>query len=1002
MAESVTIVTLNQMIDLSLNCNEGIINFQVLHTFLHVVVQQMKLHDVAVEFRGPDSDKIQALISTVKPGSTHLLPKYNVVPEESGKLKKKNGGQKKKASLQDVIIEKERQKLEEKKEKEIRVIERRKDSKEDPDLNPLPLKSPPGSLLGVTPADLQTVVVVESQSTLPQYTVALTKNTFDNLQRDLDTLKLQLKELTELPANMGLIEATRSQSSPILDMFQILHLTKRMDANETALEKIGSLIEDLVKSDKGQIPTTIIEKIQEVRASVDENQKYPTERRRSSLSEVEARLTNLENVVNNLNENVTAIATGVGEYKPQEAILEKIQSPEPSLKHSDNASITKTETSVVKTEGSVAPEGSSVKTPSRKSTIKSQAEPVKIMAPQVVYQSQIQDVDLGEMPPNQALQLIQEEFQNLKNWMTESIQEVDKLKAFAPPAAGEVDSRVVESKFNECSKKIAELNNLYNTQIKLLNEQFNSVQSEMNEVATKLDIILPGGDSTGISAETTMDLANKLTLLEKEMIAISEKAEELQQEKEQRDKQTETIMEQIDILKIVKANREDLEDALGEKADACMINRKVSHDQFDAACDDLYRGIEEALSKLEEQEEMWHQALDSIQREVGNKLDKMEVDPLRDFVNSKLKALQEKFKSLSALKREQEAAGTKTRFLRNVNCISCDKDVIMRKEMDVSLKPKAYAMPANRNMAPYLAYELDQLRKQQKCVPNSKNLNFIESALKTRGNKEKNHLCNRYCGGSHTVTTPQQRVTRLGHFLEQWGPEIAPLQDEYIRGNDNHMYKARDETVFTKKGSKVESGPKGNLRPSTGGAPMMEQEVPQQGRNTFVSAEAHKIVSKEAEEAANKKTHNIGATHIEEVNQAPQQDTRTSTDQRGSHLQVKISIIEEPVLEQKLSQKGSQVGKSVSQLSNEQQRKSQSAEVKTSQLSTEQQRKSQSQSVTAEGKTSQLSNEQQRKSQSQSVTAEGKTSQLSNEQQRSQSASVAQKGSAEAAEKGQE
>ena len=111
---------------------------------------------------------------------------------------------------------------------------------------------------------------------------------------------------------------------------------------------------------------------------------------------------------------------------------------------------------------------------------------------------------------------------------------------------------------------------------------------------------------------------------------------------------------------------------------------------------------------------MWQQALDSIQKEVGNKLDKMEVDPLRDFVNSKLKALQEKFKSLTALKREQEAAGTKTKLLRNVNCISCHKDVVMRREMDQSLKPKAYAMPPSRNMAPYLAYELDQLRKQQK------------------------------------------------------------------------------------------------------------------------------------------------------------------------------------------------------------------------------------------------------------------------------------------------
>lgn len=44
-----------------------------------------------------------------------------------------------------------------------------------------------------------------------------------------------------------------------------------------------------------------------------------------------------------------------------------------------------------------------------------------------------------------------------------------------------------------------------------------------------------------------------------------------------------------------------MEDALGDKADACVINRKVSHDQFETACDDLSRGIEDALNKLSQQ-----------------------------------------------------------------------------------------------------------------------------------------------------------------------------------------------------------------------------------------------------------------------------------------------------------------------------------------------------------------------------------------------------------------
>lgn len=42
----------------------------------------------------------------------------------------------------------------------------------------------------------------------------------------------------------------------------------------------------------------------------------------------------------------------------------------------------------------------------------------------------------------------------------------------------------------------------------------------------------------------------------------------------------------------------------------------------------------------------------------------MELTPLRDFVNKKLKVLQDKMKALAAIKKDQEAAGTKTKLLR--------------------------------------------------------------------------------------------------------------------------------------------------------------------------------------------------------------------------------------------------------------------------------------------------------------------------------------------------
>lgn len=39
-------------------------------------------------------------------------------------------------------------------------------------------------------------------------------------------------------------------------------------------------------------------------------------------------------------------------------------------------------------------------------------------------------------------------------------------------------------------------------------------------------------------------------------------------------------------------------EAMAEKADLRMLARKVSHDQFETACDDLAKGIELAIGKL--------------------------------------------------------------------------------------------------------------------------------------------------------------------------------------------------------------------------------------------------------------------------------------------------------------------------------------------------------------------------------------------------------------------
>lgn len=64
------------------------------------MVQQLSLTDVAVEFRGEESEKVQHLIKTIKPGAKTVRPTYSVSAATPIPKQKKKGTQKKKASLQ--------------------------------------------------------------------------------------------------------------------------------------------------------------------------------------------------------------------------------------------------------------------------------------------------------------------------------------------------------------------------------------------------------------------------------------------------------------------------------------------------------------------------------------------------------------------------------------------------------------------------------------------------------------------------------------------------------------------------------------------------------------------------------------------------------------------------------------------------------------------------------------------------------------------------------------
>ncbi|XP_022819351.1 uncharacterized protein LOC111351582 isoform X2 [Spodoptera litura] len=413
-----------------------------------------------------------------------------------------------------------------------------------------------------------------------------------------------------------------------------------------------------------------------------------------------------------------------------------------------------------------------------------------------------------------------------------------------PPQMPQIGPEVL-GRINQLEKELKKCCDNIHKSDGMVSDQLTSFQDQLEYMSRQLAGVSGDLGMGKISPELLKDLQGLMQLfqtvqdMQSQLQQVHETALTLAAEKEDRQNHIDALLEQIELLKAIKLDREDMVEALADKADLRMLARKVSHDQFETACDDLSKGLEHALGKLNVQEALWQQALDDIQREIETKLDKMELSPVKEFFNNKLKQLQENLKQMAALRREAEAAGTKKRLLRDVNCISCDAKAVMHMEPPTPLPPRP--LPATLSMKPYLSYELDAIRKAQASSLPQRNMHDWEhidkqtmprQPHKVRSETDK-HLCNRYCGGSHTVTTPAQRVARLGHFIKQWGPEVLPLSSGLAAGDDGRLYK-----ISTTEGANV--GPGGAVEGASTSipkSPIKKPETPKGPKPTVITAE---------------------------------------------------------------------------------------------------------------------------------------------------------------------
>ncbi|KAM9472813.1 uncharacterized protein ACWYII_007990 isoform 3-T3 [Salvelinus alpinus] len=306
-----------------------------------------------------------------------------------------------------------------------------------------------------------------------------------------------------------------------------------------------------------------------------------------------------------------------------------------------------------------------------------------------------------------------------------------------------------------------------------------------------------GGRPGAESSELMNDVQGAIMQLQAECEKLHSTANHLIEEHSQKQVHIDHLYKSMEELDEKKADKELVEMEIEIKADKRALETKVSRMQFDSMTEELNTMFQELLSKITGQEQDWHKIIDKISTEIECKLDRIELDPVKKQLEDRWKSIRKQLQAQPAPK-EDDAAGIRKQLVARFHCISCDRPVdMLTPGPHLVTVPSTPGLPSHKSNRPYTIYELEQVRQhcRSERIPEMADYSYLAMS--------------RSCGGSHTVTYPNRRYTRLQHISHfiQAEEETPPISSSPLRiqpeevdilGLDGHIYKGRLKTRSVK------------------------------------------------------------------------------------------------------------------------------------------------------------------------------------------------------------
>jgi len=347
-------------------------------------------------------------------------------------------------------------------------------------------------------------------------------------------------------------------------------------------------------------------------------------------------------------------------------------------------------------------------------------------------------------------------------------------------------------------------------------------------------------------------LQKKLYSVESDILDINAQLNENAKKQQSMSDILQNVIKRLDYLDAEKASTTKVEELLREKADVRDLTVKISRNNFDSSIQETNDKMEELMTRISAMEKYSYSEIGHISQSIGNKVDKSDMDPFKNQLESRLKGL----KQLLEVTKNEEGMYRGPEFdPKRIMTPQIGFQNVLYDDKAASLDPPTASIPtAGRlphmdTIRPYTTFDMHSIRNQAQTkfrttlderdyrrmrkkqehhyrehVAESMNYAFnayeqnamtnyddvvpVSGGASIPTRYDKIPQLGRSCGGVYTTSRLTSPARRYKHVQEMWAESQndaidgtmeekiqhqfnSPQEEVEVLGNDGHIYKGR-------------------------------------------------------------------------------------------------------------------------------------------------------------------------------------------------------------------